>query len=114
MAEHLRDDDVILEQPHAENGESCPKGDRPGHREPDADRQSTRSQRAHDRDDLDDAREDSEQEPERHPDRPEREREHRPHEDDQEQLAANEGTQLRVDQVPGVPHGLPLIVRNDG
>jgi hypothetical protein len=114
MAEHPWDDDVVLEQAHAEHGEAGAQRDLPGDGEADPDRHGAGRQRTDDGDDLDDPREDPEQQPERHSDHPESKREHRGDEGDQDQLAADEGAELGVDQVPGVANGLAPVVREQG
>src|SRR6185436_6730841 len=53
MAEHPWDDDVVLEQAHAEHGEAGAKRNLPGDGESDSDRHGAGRQRADDGDDLD-------------------------------------------------------------
>ena len=64
-------------------------------------------ERSDHRHDLDDPGEDADQQPVRQPVEPEGQREHRADERDHHQLAAHEGTELGVDQIPGVPDHLP-------
>ena len=70
-------------------------------------------ERAEDGDDLDDAGEHADEQPVRQPDRPEGGREHRPDDDDEHALTPHERTELEVDQLPRVTHGLTLAAWHD-
>jgi hypothetical protein len=72
VAEHARDDDVVLQQARDEDDEPGGEGDLPGHGEADPDRHRARQQRADHGHDLDDPGEGADQDPVRQPDRPER------------------------------------------
>ena len=96
LAEHLRHDQVVLEQPDA-RARSRPRAARRGTRRGESDRDGERAggERADHRDDLDEARERADEDPVRLADRPEEQRERGPDEHDQEHLAAHEAPSRR-------------------
>ena len=77
----------------------------------DADGQRARHERADHRHDLHEPRERADEDEVRQADRPERERQQCPDQHDKQRLAADERTQLQVDQVPGVAQLLALWPR---
>ena len=76
VAEHARNDEIVLEQPHAEHDGRGQDGDGRRDGEPDSDGEPSCGERPDHRDDLDDAGECAEENPVRLSDRPEGEREH--------------------------------------
>ena len=74
----------------------------PGDGQSDSCREDERGEWADDGDDLEDARRDRDQEPVRLADRAQDDRGEDAHEGDQDQLSADEGAELLVDQRPGV------------
>ena len=111
MAEHPRNDDVVLEQPHAEHDEAGRERLERALRQPDADRERAGDERPDHRHDLEHARERPDQQPVRQSDRPEAAREQDRDEADQNELSADEGAELLVDQHPGVAHDSPVLAR---
>ena len=85
----------------------------PGHRQSGADGEYQRGERADDGDDLEQRDAHPEQEPVGLADEEERRRDDGGDDRDQEQLAAHEGAELEVDQLPRVAHLLPLRPRNE-
>ena len=76
VAEHARNDEIVLEQAHAEHDSCGEDGDGRRDGEADSDGEPSCGERPDHRDDLDDAGECAEENPVRLSDRPEREREH--------------------------------------
>src|SRR5918911_2598665 len=103
VAEHLREHDVVLEQPDGEHDQAGRERRVPRFREADADRERAGGERPDHRHDLDDPGERADEDPVRQADDREGDREHGADEDDQQCLATDERAELRVDQVPRIP-----------
>src|SRR5215472_5652270 len=99
-------------QPQDQHGESGAERDGPAHGQPRPDRHDAGGDRPDDRHELDETGEGPDQEPVGLAVEPEREGEQDRDDHDEEELPAHEGSELLVDQHPGVPRHPPLPARH--
>src|SRR6478735_11041474 len=106
MPEDAWDDDVVLEQAHADDDHGGEDGEVGRHGEADPHCKDPGDEWSDDGHDLHDAGEDADEEPVRQADRPETGRDDGRNDDDENRLAAYEGPQPKLDQRPRITDGL--------